>query len=147
MNSTALSPISDAARARRSHRQAGAFTGLLAVGVALSLVFGFHAVLNRPVLVVSHPVTQRQGLVTVATVVVRNRSSRVSYCPTVSVSALDSSGTALETEPAVPLQGSGRVEPSGSVSFRATFRGLTAADYRDKVDKWEGFVLRSGRCG
>jgi hypothetical protein len=129
------------------HRVATGFYALVTIGCVLALVFGFHTVLHRPDLVVSTPHGHRVGLIDTTTVVVRNRSSRWSYCPDVRISALDTSGTELEAETATPLEGNGRIGPNGSVSFTATFRQLTSIDYRDKVDKWEGFVLRAPRCG
>jgi len=123
-----------------------AFLGLVAAGSAMALTFGFHAVLHRPDLVMSKPHDHRVGLVDTATVVVRNRSSQWSYCPDVRISALDTSGTELEAEHAAPRAGNGRVGPNGSVSFTATFSQLTAKDYRDKLDKFEGFVIHAPRC-
>jgi hypothetical protein len=128
-------------------RGAIGFFALVAVGCVLALVFGFHAVLRRPVVVLSTPHAQRSGLVDTATVVVRNRSSQRSYCPQIEISALDTSGTELEIATAVPVDGNGRLAPNGSVAFRATFTHLTATDYRDKLSKLEGFVIHTNPCG
>jgi hypothetical protein len=133
--------------AKPTSRGATGFYALVAVGCVLALVFGFHAVLRRPVVVLSTPHAQRSGLLDTATVVVRNRSSRRSYCPQIEISALDTSGTELEIATASPVDGNGRLAPNGSVSFRATFTHLTATDYRDKLSKLEGFVIRANPCG
>ena len=143
---TGSSPVTDQP-ARTTSREAIAFHAVVAIGCTLALVFGFHAVLRRPVVVLSTPHAQRSGLVDTATVVVRNRSTHRSYCPEIEISALDTSGTEIETAIAKPVDGNGRLEPNGSVAFRAAFTHLTATDYRDKLSKLEGFVIHPNPCG
>jgi hypothetical protein len=140
---TAVPPPAKRGLASRS----GLFYTLAVAGTIVSIVLGFRAIVDQPVVTLSTPFAQRTGLRDVVTVIANNRSSSTTYCATVRIAALDQSGNQLEGAKAVPLGGSNQVSPTGSTSFRAVFTHLSATDYTQKLDKFEAFLVHSTPCG
>ena len=122
------------------------FAVITGAGLLVSIVLGFHAALTKAPLVVSSANVRRHGLEATVTVTVTNRTSGQPYCPTIYLSALDRDGLDLQRVTGNPLFGRGVIQPGGTASYRGVFDHLTAKDYRENLDHFEGYVQDRRPC-
>jgi hypothetical protein len=131
---------------RPRDRSAVAFFSLVVIGLGLSIGLTLHAAFNKPPLVVSKANHHRNSLIDVVTVTVRNRSATVTYCPVVSISALNRNDTDIEQEVAKPVEGGGRIAPGDIEGFTAQFTKITPKDYRESLSGFQGFIIKKNPC-
>lgn len=122
------------------------FFTLTTVGLIASIVLTFVAALNKAPLVVSKAISQRDGLVASVQVTVRNRSSKTTYCPVISIAALNRDSLDLERLAARPVDGNGTISPGDTVGYRAVFTRLTQKDYAEQLSGFQGFVKNENPC-
>jgi hypothetical protein len=132
---------------RRENRSAVAFFSIVVVGLGLSIGLTLHSAFDKAPLVVSKANHHRNGLTDIVTVTVRNRSGTVTYCPEVSISALNRNDTDIEQEIAKPVEGGGRIVPGDIEGFTAQFTKITPKDYRENLSGFQGFVIKKNPCG
>lgn len=139
--------MSLASRVRRSNRTPTVvFFGLTTAGVIVSIVLTFIAALNKPPLVVSKALQQRHGLTDSVQVTVRNRSADKTYCPVVSIAAINRDSLDIERLTAKPVEGTGEIQPGDTVGYRAIFTTLTQKDYDENLSQFQGFVKEENSC-
>jgi hypothetical protein len=131
---------------RPESRPAVAFFSIVVIGLVLAVSLTLHAAFNKPPLVISTANHHRNSLVDIVTVTVRNRSSTVTYCPVVSISALNRNDTDIEQEIAKPVEGGGRIVPGDIEGFTAQFTKITPKDYRENLSGFQGFVIKQNPC-
>jgi hypothetical protein len=122
------------------------FFGLCSAGLIVSIVLSFLAALNKPPLVVSKALQQRHGLTDSVQVTVRNRSGSTTYCPVISIAAINRSSLDIERLTATPVDGGGTIQPGDTVGYRAVFTKLTQKDYDENLSQFQGFVKENNRC-
>jgi hypothetical protein len=140
--------MSLATRLWRSPRRTPAiFLAITSIGLIASIVLTFFAALNKPPLVVSKALHQRHGLTDSVQVTVRNRSSKTTYCPVVSIAAINRSSNDLARLTARPVDGNGSIQPGDTVGYRVVFTTLTQKDYSENLSQFQGFVKQENPCG
>ena len=135
-------------RVRESKRTpVTAFITITTVGLIVSIVLTFVAALNRPPLVVSKAIIRRDGLIASVQVTVRNRSGKTSYCPVVSIAALNRDSLDLDRITATPVENNAKITPGDTVGYRAVFTHLTQHDYSEQLSGFQGFIKDQNPCG
>jgi hypothetical protein len=139
--------MSLASRLRSSPRRTPVIFFTIAwLGLAASIALTLVAALNKPPLVVSKALHQRHGLTDAVQVTVRNRSSHTTYCPVVSIAALNRSSLDIERLTATPVEGNGSIQPGDTVGYRVVFTKLTQKDYSENLSQFQGFVKKENPC-
>jgi hypothetical protein len=134
----------DTAGEDRWHR---AFLVFVTIGIILATVLGFREVINEPVIQLDDvrgsdkDVTPHQ-----AQVMARNTSKDTTYCIEVTITATDRDGLSLASAVAKPTTGDGKLAPSRTANFNATFDDLTQQEIDEKLDTYYAFVTRQERC-
>jgi hypothetical protein len=122
------------------------FFSIASIGLVVSILLTFVAALNKPPLVVSKTLQQRHGLTDSVQVTVHNRSAKTTYCPVVSLAAINRDSLDIERLTATAVGGSGAIEPGDTVGYRAVFTTLTKKDYDENLSQFQGFVKEERPC-
>jgi hypothetical protein len=123
------------------------FFAIATIGLVVSILLTFVAALHKPPLVVSKALQQRHGLTDSVQVTVHNRSSDTTYCPVVSIAAINRDSLDIVRLRATPAAGSGSIEPGDTVGYRVVFTTLTQKDYDENLSQFQGFVKEERPCG
>lgn len=122
------------------------FFSIASIGLAVSILLTFIAALNKPPLVVSKALQKRHGLTDSVQVTVHNRSADTTYCPVVSIAAINRDSLDIVRLTATSVGGSAGIEPGDTVGYRAVFTTLTQKDYDENLSQFQGFVKDERPC-
>jgi hypothetical protein len=139
--------VSLVARLRGSPRTPVAvFFSITSIGLLVSIILTLVTALNHPPLTVSKAVIRRDGLTASVQVTVHNRSGSTTYCPVVSIAALNRDSLDIERLTATPVESTGSVTPGDTVGFKAVFTHLTQHDYAEQLSGFQGFIKDQRPC-
>lgn len=122
------------------------FFTIASIGFVVSIVLTFVAALNKPPLVVSKALQQRHGLIDSVQVTVHNRSANTTYCPVISLAAINRDSLDIVRLTAEPVGGDDAIQPGDTVGYRAVFTTLTKKDYDENLSQFQGFVKEERPC-
>lgn len=115
------------------------FVVVVACGIVTAFVLGVNQVRTTPTIELGDPRVRVEGLVSTVQVTVENTSEDQTYCPVISVAALDREGRELDSSTARPETGDGRLEPGDRLNFVGTLTEITETEYEEEVDD-DGYI-------